>query len=77
MDPYKPTQIAPLFSKVFFVIAYEVSFSDECSDQTKLPLPSESCGVVEGWTPLNTAMLQGVWYAVLQVLIKSELWPKI
>ncbi|VDO63895.1 unnamed protein product [Heligmosomoides polygyrus] len=34
----------------------------ECSDQTKLPLPSESCGVVEGWTPLNTAMLQGVWY---------------
>uniref|UniRef100_A0A7I4YGM9 Apolipoprotein D n=1 Tax=Haemonchus contortus TaxID=6289 RepID=A0A7I4YGM9_HAECO len=34
----------------------------ECTNQTQTTDSSEPCGVVEGWTPLNTAMLQGVWY---------------
>ncbi|PIO61655.1 hypothetical protein TELCIR_16816, partial [Teladorsagia circumcincta] len=34
----------------------------ECTNNTELTPMSGPCGVVEGWTPLNTAMLQGVWY---------------
>ncbi|PIO59563.1 hypothetical protein TELCIR_18972, partial [Teladorsagia circumcincta] len=35
---------------------------NECTNNTELTPMSGPCGVVEGWTPLNTAMLQGVWY---------------
>ncbi|WKY03789.1 hypothetical protein Q1695_005053 [Nippostrongylus brasiliensis] len=34
----------------------------ECTDQNKLSSSAEPCGLVDGWTPLNPAMLQGVWY---------------
>ncbi|KJH44723.1 hypothetical protein DICVIV_09247 [Dictyocaulus viviparus] len=34
----------------------------ECSDQQVSSYGSDFCGVLEGWSPLNGAMLQGVWY---------------
>ncbi|KIH47130.1 hypothetical protein ANCDUO_22813 [Ancylostoma duodenale] len=34
----------------------------ECSTGSATLPPENPCGEVKGWSPLNTAMLQGVWY---------------
>ncbi|EYB89176.1 hypothetical protein Y032_0235g3196 [Ancylostoma ceylanicum] len=34
----------------------------ECSTEPATAPPENPCGEVKGWSPLNTAMLQGVWY---------------
>ncbi|KAK6747148.1 hypothetical protein RB195_000396 [Necator americanus] len=34
----------------------------ECSNESSTTPANKSCGAVDGWSPLNTAMLQGVWY---------------
>ncbi|KIH54517.1 hypothetical protein ANCDUO_15337 [Ancylostoma duodenale] len=39
-----------------------MSLPDECSTESATLPPENPCGEVKGWSPLNTAMLQGVWY---------------
>ncbi|CAJ0602862.1 unnamed protein product [Cylicocyclus nassatus] len=35
---------------------------NECLSDSAAVQPTNQCGPVEGWSPLNTEMLQGVWY---------------